>query len=70
MRRISSSTCHFEMLSSYLLNTLFKTKNKICVDLRGLHEDEIMRVIESLNTSSSLQITPLEYVGLLNKEIK
>ena len=70
MRRISSSTCRFEMLSSYLLNTLFKTKNKICVDLRGLHEDEIMRVIESLNTSSSLQITPLEYVGLLNKEIK
>ena len=70
MRRISSSTCHFEMLSSYLLNSLFKTKNKICVDLRGLHEDEIMRVIESLNTSSSLQITPLEYVGLLNKEIK
>ena len=70
MRRISSSTCHFEMLSSYLLNTLFKTKNKICVDLRGLHEDEIMRVIESLNTSSSLQITSLEYVGLLNKEIK
>ena len=70
MRRISSSTCHFEMLSSYLLNTLFKTKNKICVDLRGLYEDEIMRVIESLNTSSSLQITPLEYVGLLNKEIK
>ncbi|MDY6141634.1 MAG: U32 family peptidase [Bacilli bacterium] len=70
MRRISSSTCHFEMLSSYLLNTLFKTKNKICVDLRGLHEDEIMRVIESLNTSSSLQISPLEYVGLLNKEIK
>lgn len=70
MRRISSSTCHFEMLSSYLLNTLFKTKNKICVDLRGLHEDEIMRVIDSLNTSSSLQITPLEYVGLLNKEIK
>ncbi|MDD6250015.1 MAG: U32 family peptidase [Bacillales bacterium] len=70
MRRISSSTCRFEMLSSHLLNTLFKTKNKICVDLRGLHEDEIMRVIESLNTSSSLQITPLEYVGLLNKEIK
>ena len=70
MRRISSSTCRFEMLSSYLLNSLFKTKNKICVDLRGLHEDEIMRVIESLNTSSSLQITPLEYVGLLNKEIK
>ncbi|MGN1295535.1 MAG: U32 family peptidase, partial [Bacilli bacterium] len=70
MRRISSSACRFELLSSSLLNTLFKTKNKVCVDIRGLQEDEIYRVIESLNTSSSLKITYSDYVGLLNKEIK